>query len=504
VLDDIRHFFDSKSADNRIRGGYMKTLEQMLWDYGEGGRYPFHMPGHKRNPMQSDEGIAGWLNEIHRLDITEITDFDNLHHPEGVIRQLEEELTDFYHTTKTYPLVGGSTAGILSAISACTQMGDHILVGRNCHKSVLNACMLRNLHPHFLYPQWVEECGFYGGILPEDVDEYLKNHENIRAVVVVSPTYEGIVSDIHKIAEVVHGYGIPLIVDEAHGAHFSYSAQDSTFPHSAVEEADLVVQSLHKTLPCMTQTGLLHVNGERVRLELLERFLESYQTSSPSYVMMADISHCFHYMKEHPGLMEHYEESVLKLRKKLEKLEFLDLPGKKDIGKYGIFDYDIGRLVLVPQARQMTGKVLFELLRDRYGFELEMSSVTYCIAITSPMDSDEAYEGFVCALEDLNQHMEQNASGCVGRMPICRPERIRGPYEAEMAQTEEVEPRDALGRISARNLYVYPPGVAFITAGEQIDGPVLEEIRMYEQQDFDICGMSPQGRIVVVKEQEGR
>jgi arginine/lysine/ornithine decarboxylase len=476
----------------------MKTLEEMLWDYGKDGRYPFHMPGHKRNSMQSDEGFAEWFNEIHRLDITEITDFDNLHHPDGVIRQLEEELGAFYHTKRTYPLVGGSTAGILSAISACTDIGDEILIARNCHKSVLNACMLRNLRPHFLYPEWIPECGIYGGILPEHVDEYLKKHKNIKAVVVVSPTYEGIVSDIHKIAEVVHRFGIPLIVDEAHGAHFSYREGDSAFSVSATAYADLVVQSLHKTLPCMTQTALLHANGDLVDGYKLERCLESFQTSSPSYVMMADISHCFHYMKQHRDMMNTYEKRLTDMRAALDQLQFIRLPGKKDIGKYGIFDYDIGKLVFVPRVKDLSGSALFKRLRDGDHLELEMCGVFYCIAMTSPLDTQEGYERLKDALTKMNEEYIGAAMTEKQYVPCCVPEPVMTPYEAEWGKAEAVSYERAEGRVSARNLYVYPPGVAFVTAGERIDENVMEQIKTYEKQGFEIHGISEQGMLMVV------
>lgn len=477
----------------------MKTLEQRLWEYGQKGRYPFHMPGHKRNLMDAENEITDWFNEIHRLDITEITDFDNLHRPEGIIRQLEDEMRAFYHTKKTYPLVGGSTAGILSAVSACTEIGDEILIARNCHKSVLNACVVSNLRPHYIYPEWIPECGIYGGISPDKVDKCLKQNKNIRAVLIVSPTYEGIVLDIHKISEVVHSYNIPLIVDEAHGAHFSYRSGDSAFPASAIDFADMVIQSLHKTLPCMTQTALLHVNGERIDLCKLERYLGIYQSSSPSYVMMADISHCFHYMAEHPECMRMYEEKLQKLRKVLEKLHFVRILGKKDIGNYGIFDYDIGKLVFVPCVEGISGRNLFEKLRDTYQLELEMCAVSYCIGMTAPLDIQEGYDRLVNALLALEASYE-GAGSADGHYEECSvPETVLNPYEAERADFERVSYAQAEGRISARTLYVYPPGVAFLAAGERIDRAVLNQIEVYENNQFDITGISEAGMLTVVR-----
>lgn len=196
------------------------------------------------------------------IDITEIDGFDDLHHAEGILKEAQERAAKVYHASETHFLINGSTAGIISAILGTTEKGDSILVARNCHKSVYHAIYLNELDPVYIYPKFDTEQGLSTEIDAEDVQKALEEHPKIRAVMIVSPTYDGVVSDIEKIAEIVHEAGCLLIVDEAHGAHFGF---DPYFPESAnMYGADLVINSLHKTLPALTQTALLHVNGERV------------------------------------------------------------------------------------------------------------------------------------------------------------------------------------------------------------------------------------------------
>ncbi|MEE1516291.1 MAG: aminotransferase class V-fold PLP-dependent enzyme, partial [Lachnospiraceae bacterium] len=242
-------------------------LYEKLNSYSDGDVYPFHMPGHKRNmPL---------FKSAYDYDITEIEGFDNLHHARGILRESMDMAAGFYGTKKTYYLVNGSTCGLLSAISAVVEYGDKIIIARNCHKAVYNAVYMNNLKASYIYPKPVENTSILGGIHPKDVEKALEENPDAKAVVITSPTYEGVVSYVQAIAKVVHEKGIPLIADEAHGAHFSMSGY---FPKSALEcGADIVIQSVHKTLPSLTQTALLHICSDMVDESKVERYLSIYQ-----------------------------------------------------------------------------------------------------------------------------------------------------------------------------------------------------------------------------------
>lgn len=228
----------------------MGELFDKLANYGNSGIYPFHMPGHKRQKTVD-------FNP-YKIDITEIEGFDNLHHAEGVLLEAQKKAEKLYGSEESHFLINGSTAGILSAVSACAK--KTVLIARNCHKAVYHAALIRNLDVYYVYPEIQEEFMLNGGINPADVERSLEEHPEIEAVVITSPTYDGIVSDVKRIAEIAHAYGKPLIVDEAHGAHFGFSKY---FPENSVHlGADIVIHSLHKTLPSYTQTALIHINGK--------------------------------------------------------------------------------------------------------------------------------------------------------------------------------------------------------------------------------------------------
>ena len=262
----------------------MKTIYNYLNEYSESDFYGMHMPGHKRNEKMMENDLP------YKIDITEIDGFDDLHHADGIIREAQERAARLYGADETHFLVNGSTVGILSAIMGVTDKGDQILVARNCHKSVYHAIYLNELEPVYVYPEYDEKTGLNGEVKADEIALLLEKNPNIKAVMIVSPTYDGVVSDVKKIAEVAHAHEIPLIVDEAHGAHFGF---DPYFPKNANENgADIVIHSVHKTLPSLTQTALLHINGTFVNREKVRMYLHMLQSSSPSYVLMASIDEC--------------------------------------------------------------------------------------------------------------------------------------------------------------------------------------------------------------------
>ena len=241
--------------------------EQLTALYGS-NEYPMHMPGHKR---QMD---FGQLNDAVKIDITEIPGYDDLYSPDGIIKDALDRASALYDTKNTFFLVNGSTVGILTAIYAVTKQHGRILMARNCHKSVYHAAELRELNADYIIPELNN--GMFDAIDPKTVEQKLSK-ESFDAVIITSPTYEGVVSDIEKITRICHSFDTPLIVDEAHGAHFGFHER---FPQSAVKYADIVIQSTHKTLPTLTQTGLMHIGKnalESIRYEEVSKYLQMFQ-----------------------------------------------------------------------------------------------------------------------------------------------------------------------------------------------------------------------------------
>lgn len=361
----------------------MRTLEGELLRHANSDVYPFHMPGHK-----------GRGDEIQRIDITEIDGFDNLHDPEGIIKEEMDRAAEIYGTKRTYFSVNGSTCAILAAISAAVPKGGTLLIERGCHMSVYHAAYLRDLHLQYIgYPT------------PEEEKPYAPD-----AIVITSPSYEGCVKDVSYWSDYAHTRGIPLIVDEAHGAHFSFHPY---FPVSAIKKgADLVIQSVHKTLPAMTQTALLHQCSDRIAPDQIQRFFDIYETSSPSYVLLASITRCIHLISDPDSdLWERYVRSLKDLRAKLSNLQHLHLAGGSDCiltsdeelppFRAGT-QIDPGKLVITTTGSSMTGPELYDRLRLDYHLQPEMKAPAYCLLMTSPFDTQDGFNRLLEALRELD------------------------------------------------------------------------------------------------------
>ena len=485
-----------------------QSIYEKLKEYARSDAYPFHMPGHKRREIP--DGIPGGFPDPYGIDITEIDGFDNLHHAEGILKDAMETAAAIYGADRSWYLVNGSTCGILSAVFAATENGGKILTARNCHKAVYHAICLNRLEAEYLYPEEITEFRINGGIRAEDVRKALEKDAmrcagnsgdvrgkitKIQAVLITSPTYEGVVSDIRAIADAAHEYGIPLIVDEAHGAHLEYADQCHSFPKSALEYgADIVIQSLHKTLPCFTQTAILHVKGKLVDQDRISRYLSMFQTSSPSYLFMAGMERCIRYMDgDGRNEMIRYEKRLERFMERMEGLQVLEVLDREICGKYRtVAGWDPSKIVVsTMRAEDFHGEELAETLRRKYHLEMEMTAPEYVIAMTSLMDTEEGFERLGTALLEIDgalrrrmesgrkekaasetpEGLESKLSHPVRRMLIC---------EAMDADTERTAFQDTVGKVSAEFVYLYPPGIPIIAPGEVFTDAIVEKIMAYK------------------------
>ncbi|MBW4572668.1 MAG: aminotransferase class I/II-fold pyridoxal phosphate-dependent enzyme [Tolypothrix carrinoi HA7290-LM1] len=247
----------------------------------------FYTPGHKRG-----QGISPRLTDllgeaVFRADLTELSELDNLFAPQGVIQQAQQLAAEAFGATQTYFLVNGSTCGIEAAILATCGMGDKIILPRNVHSSVVAGLILSGAIPIFVNPEYDPILDIAHSITPASVQAALKQHPDAKAVMIIYPTYYGVCGDVEAIASLVHQYNIPLLVDEAHGAHFAFHPQ---LPIPALAAgADFSVQSIHKTLGAMTQASMLHIRGNRVDSDRLNKALQLVQSTSPSYILLASL-----------------------------------------------------------------------------------------------------------------------------------------------------------------------------------------------------------------------
>ncbi len=619
-------------------------LDTALRKYADSDFCPMHMPGHKRKsvfeikdymkmgstsekePPQPCNGrersfVRGALDiPVERMDITEIDGFDNLHRPEGLIADIESGLADLYHVPAAKLSVGGSTVGLLSAITAVTKPGDRVLIARNCHAAVYHAALVQGLEVDYLLPE------ADGSIAAETVADAFENKALARminaladgqlqdildgtgkpdtpksndrtkpvrdraldgkpykAVILTCPTYEGMMSDIEAIAKIVHAHGAVLIVDAAHGAHLGISAEP-IFPENPIHcGADIAVVSLHKTLPALTMTAAILLaphaasgnregdasgragTGEAIRtvpscvptegdasgkvgaggldpanclLSAVASALDIYETSSPSYVLMASVARMRRLLKTDG------EQLFARYADRLEKF-YKDAAALKDPAVLPYFGRDPSKIVIVSKND------IINRFRTEYHIELEMASLSYALAMTSIADSDENFDRLLAALSDMNTSSAEDFSAGRGssaegvkqksgqaKAHLPRQTAIAGapagsrsalagfpggvftldmPFTAEnytlpeqalsirsayFADAEEVPLGAAAGRVSVAFVSVFPPEIPLLVPGERIGEPEIRLLQSAAARGFTIHGVES-GRVKVVNQDCG-
>lgn len=444
-------------------------LQSQLQSYASSGLYPLHMPGHKRRVVPAPGLPAGW-------DMTEVPGVDDLHDADGILADAMARTAALWGAKRTWYLVNGSTCGILAAIRAAVVSSGRtaVICARNCHKSVYHAIELNRLTAHWLVPPVDPAFGIYGSITPAIVADALRVCPDAAAVILTSPTYEGVLSDLAAIAALCHAANVPLIVDEAHGAHYLPLAAAHGWQGGAIAAgADVIIQSPHKTLPSLTQTALLHWNSSFIPPQELERQLDVFETSSPSYPLMASLDGCTGLLAEHGDAwfaawrarLQRFSGAVRPLR----RLRVL-CHGMDDVSAHpGFFAHDSGKILVNGAAAGLTGPALAELLRRDWQFETEMSCGANVLAMTSPCDEETALDRFAAALLVIDAAAAQNAPLPASAQVLPTP----GPAACSIAQAlfaphTALALQHAVGRTSAEYVWAYPPGVPLLAPGEVI------------------------------------
>ena len=453
-----------------------KTFQSKLDQIEKSDIYPFHMPGHKR------QSIGTPICDIYKRDITEIDGYDNLHDPKEFILAEEQFGARLFGSEECFYLVNGSSCGILAAIMSVADRPGRYLVARNCHKSVFHGLYLSGKDAQYIYPEGCEDIPFSGSISVMELEQKL-SQDDYCAVIVTSPTYEGVVSDVRAICEAAHKKGIPVIVDEAHGAHLGIWGGDGFFPDSAIRcGADIVIQSTHKTLPAMTQTALLHVQGDLIDRRKLKEHLAVFQSSSPSYILMESISDALHFCAEHKEeLVKAYRQRLDAFYQGTEKLKCFYCIRPQILQKDFAYAFDPGKLVIcIKDGIDLTGAGLSHILRTDYHIEPEMSEAQYVIAMTSVMDTAEGFARLVSALKEIDTRFADSSKEMPDRdkkhrMPLLEHElTIR---QALACEGRKLRIQDTACMVSREYIYLYPPGIPLVVPGEQITAEVIDYLQ---------------------------
>ncbi len=437
------------------------------------------MPGHKRNYSFIDKDLLG-------LDLTEVSGMDNLLDPQDVLKSMQQRIALIYGADESLFCVNGSTVGILSAICAVCGQDDVVVVDRNTHRAVYSGLALSGARPVYILPTF-NDIGMAVAIQAVDVERSFVQNPNAKALVINGATYEGFVPDIKAIADICHRYGAVLIVDEAHGAHFAFHDE---FPvHAVALGADIVINSLHKTLPALSQSAVLHMRGDIVNKQRVRMFLQMLQTSSPSYMMMAAADDMLCKLKEEARHFDRYIESLKAARTALSKLKHISILSPVSTQACTAFALDIGKIVLFGQHVEKS-------IRNDYNIELEYLSKLFVIAMTSVADTQEGFERLVKAFEDIDHKcgnedtapgFETHIARIDGSAGEMLPEVVLTPRQALGMNYTYVNIDDATDLICGEIIAAYPPGVPLAVFGEVLTRGVLERIRLVLPEKARVC-----------------
>ena len=461
-------------------------MEKELINNSQSNIYPFHMPGHKRRGSDIGEGL-----DPYAIDITEIDNFDNLHHAEGIIKEAQAAAAALYGAKRAYFLINGSTCGILTAVSAVCRWGDTIVMARNCHKSAINALVLSGAKPIFIKPDYDYNLEIANQPSIEAYIKAMDENPKAKAIFVINPTYFGAVLDLRRLVVEAHSRHMIVLVDEAHGAHFGFNQYG---PLSAMEcKADVSAISLHKTGGSLTQSSALLRQGDLVSHYELSKALATINTTSPSTLLLASLDASRKYMALNGQVVMN---DIIALANYARK-EINRIPGFKAHGRdyflaKGVYDYDDTKLVIELSHINLNGFECYNLLKDEYNIQMELAEAYTLLAIIAIGSLKEHVDNLINALKDISKRYLKNddlypkfkydSPFAVG---IIRP---RTAYHAPL---KVVDLDDALGLISKESIMIYPPGIPLIIPGEIFNEDVIARIKYYKSKNATVLSDYP-------------
>lgn len=430
------------------------------------GTLPMHMPGHKRNPAWAgrDGGFAD--RKLLELDFTEVPGLDDLHAPDGPIKDAQDLAAECFQARHTFFLVNGASVGIAAAVLSSAGEGDKILVPRNAHRCVFEALVLSGATPVWYQPDYDSGLGLPTQPDPELIKSLIGRHHP-KAMVLINPTYHGAACNSLLIQE-AHCNGITTIVDEAHGAHFSF---DERLPQPALQSgADIVVHSTHKTLGSLTQTGLLHLGSDKPEPENVARTLSLLQTTSPSYLLMTSLD----VMRAELAaggkqIIARCVDLALELRS-----EIAAIPGFSCEGLEGDGGYDPTKILL--RSSLMSGRKLGQILRRDYGIFPEIEDEGFLLLMITVGDTKESTRRLVRALKDISFGEWEGFSPKKDMILRQLPEVVLTPRQAFFSPRGKCSLGESIGKISGSLVVPYPPGVPVLCPGERISREIVEYI----------------------------
>lgn len=486
------------------------------------------MPGHKGRRFYEKYApeAAALFDRSPDYDITEIPGADNLFQPETVIRRVMDRYRSLYESRETYLLINGSSAGLMAAILTTVPQGGKLIMARNCHKSVFNGARLGGITPVYAWPEIIEEYGICGEVTAEEVERAVSEAPEASAVLVTSPNYYGICSDIEAIARVAHSHGMVLIVDQAHGAHLPFMNKKIA---AEAGGADIVIDSTHKTLASFTQTAIANICSDRVDLDVFQDRLQMLESTSPSYILMASLDLNAQILESRGAeLMEQWRENLMYFYRRYKEIPGLSLMTHPAL--------DPTKLNLDMSALGLAGADLEDELIKR-GIYTELTTGNIAMAMTGIGNDKSDYDRLLAALAEISENAMATAAAAsasgtaegasatgdaaaavswasAAAVPCTSPncdsfaacdlshiERQANSHKPETVsvpdKTESVHYTEAAGRISAGLIIPYPPGRPLICPGEIMDETILRYAFVLRQRGEKVIGMTADGFVRV-------
>lgn len=438
----------------------------------------FHMPGHKKGAIYKMLGYQDILENLYKLDTTEIPGTDNLHSPEECIKESLKRASEVFKSDKTFYLVNGSTCGIEAAIMASVNPKEKIILNRDCHQSAINSCIIGDIDPIYVNPSINKNSNTLSGVSFDDVKRVIDSNLDAKAVFLTYPTYFGDVFDLKSICSYAHEKGMTVIIDEAHGAHLGLSEK---LPETALSQgADIVIQSTHKTLPSFTQSSMIHIKGNRININKLTNMLRITESSSPSYLLMASLDIAVDiYEKNGFDLMDKLLSNINEFKSELYKLKNIKVDESKDYTKIFLNTKKLG----------ITGHELENILRENYNIQVELSNYYGVLLIATIGNTKDEFLKLKDVLFEIDKIYKKEYHLKSVSYPIKLPKKILSPREAFYMDKKNVKIENSIGKISGEYIIPYPPGVSLVSPGEEITKEVIEYIIECKSKGMNVNGV---------------
>ena len=454
-----------------------------LLDYVDSGVIPFHTPGHMQG-RGMDRALRDFLGDnVLAIDLTQIRGLDDLLQPEEAIDDAQRLAAQAYGSENSFFLINGSTSGNQIMMMSALDPGEKLAIPRNAHKSAMGGLIMSGAFPVWMAPEVDQALHTDHTVTPATVRATLAAHPDIKAVYIVSPTYYGVAADLESITAIAHARDIPLLVDEAWGPHFHFHP---ALPIDALEAgADLCINSTHKMLGSLSQTAMLHQQGERIKLDRLKAVVKLFLSTSPNLVLIASLDVARRQMAtQGRALLSQTIELADDTRRRLNDIDGVFCFGKEQVGRPGVFNFDPTKITITVKALGYTGYEAEEILRRRYNVQCELADLFNCLALFTIGTTREAADRLVYGVKELAREdrpidvfspsgvLERRLQTGTYNLPQIPPIRMN-PRDAFLAATETVRFKESAGRVCAEVITPYPPGIPVISPGEEITREVV-------------------------------